>query len=381
MKSSSSSTAVRNSNNNHPPLAHDEQGHPVAMPDGAAWWAIKRHTTGRPKAILGPDRRPVRLPLDTTEEEIADTFGPGIYRFDALDEVGNQLDHVTTLEIGLDDSDDEDDERDRSLGARGRGGSTDLRFALETIMQMARAQSDSLRAVTEAQADWVKGLANAKALPRNGVYVPPLALPAPAEVDKDDEDDEEEEEEPATSPWAQAAQGIIHDLSPAVAAFVSTLGLRNAAAPIPAAPAASPAPAAPSAPNPMVHLAEINERLTGSERRVLRTVLRNPNAEVLTNELLALSVDDAAAFVQELIARGRAPATPREADAADFTAHAAAIAALLSPEERAVLLPLLPRLRVERREMLQAQLLAMSADDAAAWIRENLPAIHAEVES
>lgn len=39
----------------HPPLAHDVRGLPIAVPDGAAGWRIKRQTAGRPKVVLGPD--------------------------------------------------------------------------------------------------------------------------------------------------------------------------------------------------------------------------------------------------------------------------------------------------------------------------------------
>lgn len=222
---SPSATSVRNSNNSHPPLARNAQGHPIAMPEGAAWWSIKRETRGRPQVIKGPDGHPYRLALTATEEDLAETFGPGTYRLDALDALGNVIDYVTTIEVPDDGSDDEEDEDDDRAGAR--GASTDLRFALQTIVEMSRAQSDSLRAISEAQADWLKGLANAKSLPRNAVYLAPPALPAPAEASEDDDEDEDENDEgernagPLAEPmpaWMMAVQTAI---TPAVEGFVS----------------------------------------------------------------------------------------------------------------------------------------------------------------
>lgn len=371
----------------HPPLAHDADGHPIAMPDGAAFWMLKRQTTGRPKVILGPDRRPLRLPLDTTEDEIADAYGSGTYRLDALDALGNPLDHVTTLSIG-DDVTRNDDEGERNLVYVGsaRGASSDLRAALDTIAQMARAQSSSLNAVATAQADWVKGLASARALPRNAMYAAPQPqLPEAPDAHMDDEetDDQEPEPLPPYAVVAQAANGIFQNLPAAMHQFSqmisSIAALRNAAtAPMRHEKAAS-------SPNPMVHLSEINERLTGPERRFLSHVLRSQTADTVTRELLARSVDDAVALIKDAIAKARAPRdaaadpAPASPPPADFTSHVTAVAMLLLPDERARVMSLVPRLRPTRMEELKSQLLAMTVDDAVAWIRQNLAALEAEV--
>jgi hypothetical protein len=373
---SNSATSVRNTNTSHPPLARNAQGHAIAMPDGAAWWSIKRETRGRPQVIKGPDGHPYRLALTATDADLAETFGPGTYRLDALDALGNVLDYVTTIEVPDDGADDDDDDDER---AAARGASSDLRFALQTIVEMSRAQSESLRAISEAQADWLKGLANAKSLPRNAVYLAPPALPPPAEPeDDDDEDDELDDEDERNAapmpPWMTAVQTAI---TPAVEAFVGKLMVRNTAP----EPALSAPPPAPVTPNPMIHLAEINARLSGSERRFLADVLRSRNGEALTSELLARSVDDAVELVLAGMARaraGRAQARAVEANA-DLTKHVLAVAALLDAEQRAAVLALIPRLAPDRVEQLKGTLLAMSVEDAAAWLRENLPGLCAEV--
>ena len=122
-----------------------------------------------PEGDQGSRWTPYRLSLDATAQVIADNFGPGTYRLDALDALGNVIDYVTTVEVTDDELEGNDHEDESS--AMHAGDSSDLRFALQTITQMARAQSDAMRAVAEAQADWVKGLASAQALPRNATYV------------------------------------------------------------------------------------------------------------------------------------------------------------------------------------------------------------------
>jgi hypothetical protein len=59
-------------------------------------------------------------------------------------------------------------------------------------------------------------------------------------------------------------------------------------------------------PNPMIHLSEINARLTDFERKFINAVLRGQRGGELSNMLLTMSADDAAAFVKEQIAQVQA---------------------------------------------------------------------------
>lgn len=424
---STAATPPRNSNTPHPPLAHDAQGNPIAVPDGTTSWMLKRQTTGRPKILNGPDRRPLRLPLDTTAEEILETYGPGMYRVDALDSLGNPLDHVTTFVVGEEDT--SDDETEQRSWPTSRSDGSDLRFALQTITQMAQAQARSLEAVAEAQADWVRGLASARALPRNAAYAPPAQAQLTAPVDHDDDDDDESGHASAlesAATIAQAAHGIVEK---AIAAFqMARVAMKTDAPASVRPPASAPTEAPPTdalptnapatsavhpnappptnAPNPMVHLSEINERLSAAERRVLRQVLRGENVDVVTRELLARSVDDVVAWIREGIAVARrersaqpaataaapestpgasSPAVPAQPPAAsksaDIMVRVNAVAMLLPPEDRAELVALLPRISPQRLAALKEQLLAMTVEDAVAWIRTNLAALKAEVAS
>ncbi len=439
-----SNTAPRNAQAqapNHPPLARDGYGNPQAIPEGAAGWRLKRETGGRPKTIVGADRQPARFPIDITADDIEEMVGAGTYRVYAIGADGEVLDYVTTVGVG-EPAPAEPEPAPASPGPL-RGAGSDLRFALETILQMSRAQADSLKAVALAQADWVKGLASAKALPRNGypVMPQPPAYRVRDEEDEEDEDDDNEDDdsgnddEPAeaTSPWL----GMVTALTPILQTYGQSLMQKVApAAPTePAAPAEPPPPhnASPEqpaegpdpvavAPNPMIHLSEINVRLTAFERKFLNALLRGNQGDQVTDLLIAMSVDEAAAFVKENIARvqaerdaatraGGAPpakASPTEASPTDslpaetppvetrpaetrpardpcgvlgFMPRVLAASAYLTAEEKAAVMWLVPRFPAARFEELKVKLLRMTPRDAAMWIRENLAALRAEVPS
>ncbi len=120
-----------------------------------------------------------------TPENVLDLCGPDTYRVYALDDVGNVLDYVTTVEVGLRHRNAAPDPEPQSFPGN-RGQSNDLRYALEAITHMARTCADSLHAVSEAQADWVKTIAMAKGLPRNVA----LPLPSPERDDEEEDDDD-----------------------------------------------------------------------------------------------------------------------------------------------------------------------------------------------
>jgi hypothetical protein len=168
----------------------------------------------------------------------------------------------------------------------------------------------------------------------------------------------------------------------------------------------------------MIHLSEINARLTGFERKFLNVVLRGAQGSELANVLLTMGVDEAASFVKEQIAHvqgerdasgqgGTAPpADSPPADAPpvgaprgdgvtahakpspaasggspDFMSRVLAASAYLTAEERAAVMWLMPRFPADRLEELKVKLLRMTPREAAMWIRENLAALRDEVSS
>src|SRR5262245_30951553 len=136
----------------HPPLARDAQGNLLEVPDGTAAWRVCRQTTGRPRVIVGPDKQPMRFPLEITSEELADLCGPDVYRVYALDEVGKVLDYVTTIDVNREAREPRNglgmDAVLPSLRVTQTAATSDLRSALEAMAQMMRVNSEALRAVT-----------------------------------------------------------------------------------------------------------------------------------------------------------------------------------------------------------------------------------------
>lgn len=384
MKATKTSSA-----NGHPPLARDVHGNLVPIPDGTAAWRLMRQTTGRPRIVSGPDGQPLRFPLDLDAETLAEMCGRDTYRVYALDEVGNQLDYVTTVVAGADTSMNE-----TALPLRNANGanptnssSGDLRFALETIGHMGRTYADALRAVTEAQADWVKTIAIAKGLPRN------VALPPPRrETDEDDEDDEDDDDDDVVVARAPAPQSgveaFLAHLGPLLPEFLAIMrssypNQANKPETTPARPPRNAAAAAPRAGGGMLHLAKIQARLSKRERQFLDGLLEDEAATEVAAELNRRSVDDAVAFIRNNIdeadahSEGSAAAHAEDASAELDPAikhKLFAAAALLGPDERVRLLRLKPRLIADAGLVAEVSALfaAMTPSDVAEWLRANL---------
>jgi hypothetical protein len=163
----------------HPPLARDPMGNLLAIPDGTAAWRICRETAGRPGEIKGPDKQPLRFPIDTTSDELVEMCGPGVYRVYALDELGKQLAHVTTWDLtpGVRELRNATAESSLLLRPAASAPITDLRFALEAMQAMMRTNSDALRMVAESHVDLAKTIAAVKGMPRNAINA--LSAPSP----------------------------------------------------------------------------------------------------------------------------------------------------------------------------------------------------------
>lgn len=185
----------------HPPLARDPANNLVPVPTGTAAWRLCRETSGRPREVRGPDKQPIRFPLQASSDDIADLCGPGVYRIYALDALGEQLveEHVAKWDLGGGrelrnaSSDPMVTLRTQPVApASAPGAQTDLRFALEAMAQMMRTNTDALRLVAESQVDLAKAIATAKGLPRNaGFSLPPAPAPAPTTDEEDDPEDED----------------------------------------------------------------------------------------------------------------------------------------------------------------------------------------------
>lgn len=310
--------------NEHPPLARDSQGHLVSLPEGTCAWRICRHTKGRPRVINGPDKQPARFPLDTTAEELLDTCGADTYRIYAIDDVGTVIDYVTTIETGRELRNANEAEVTVLPVLRATSSSSDLRYALEAVAHMARTNADAMRAVAESQAEWIKAISSARGFFRNA---PPPQLP-PAGEEHDDSADEEDEQ--PKSDWVKQLQPIVATV---VQQLIATI---------------------------------VGPKKQGDAQKLeVADMLdwRRAAAKHETAQLAHATESTLDPFALQQALAGKA----------------LAIGALLEPDERARLMKLAPMLSKlagdpEISKML-SELVAMSVEDSAAWVRAHLDEI------
>lgn len=189
----------------HPALARDAAGNLLPFPEGTAAWRIARETGGRLFEIRGPDKAWARIPIEAVPEQVADQWGPGVYRVYALDALGGSLskDHVARWDLRNAGGDVPvvTGGEPRSAASVPSSGSSDLRFALEAMSHMLRTNSDALRMVAESHVDLAKSIAAAKGLPRNAnlAALHALTVADRAASEKDEEDEVEDEGEPPSA--------------------------------------------------------------------------------------------------------------------------------------------------------------------------------------
>lgn len=232
------------------PLALDETGSPVALPEGGAGWRIRRHTRGRPKLQLDGNRQPMQFPLSYSLNDAEDILAPGTYRLDLVDAKGAPLEFTTQIHVGgglrnADVSESLDDADNENPAARLPSTASDVRLVLEAnvrstqlafqhnertltaSLRMADTLREGVQALAEAQADFLKSMSSARGFFRNAAPAP--ALPAPpaandaGDDDDDDNDDESDEEiQPAAPtnyfdllmPFSEAIAGKVADMVP-----------------------------------------------------------------------------------------------------------------------------------------------------------------------
>ena len=318
MKATSSSTP-----DEHPPLARDTRGNLLPIPDGTCAWRICRHTKGRPRIINGPDKQPARFPLDTTAEDVVDACGADTYRVYALDHVGNVIDYVATIDTSPELRNAGDMDTARAPAVRSPG--SDLRYALEAVAHIARVNADAMRAVAESQAEWIKSISSARGFFRNA---PPLQLPPPAEADEDDEDDEQDDRK---ADWVEMLQPVVGTIVQQLIGSVASGGK----------------PAG-DQPGFKWQLADFFDWRRVEKKRDEAQKLAGPTLE---------------------------PAALQQA----LAGKAIAVAALLEPDEQARLMrvaPMFSKLVADPEiARMAAELVAMTAEDAPAWIRAHLEEI------
>jgi hypothetical protein len=215
------------------PLARDADGNPLELPQNASAWRVRRHTGGRPRIVLGADKQPMLVPLAYTVVDLEDILAPGVYRPDLVDGKGEPIPDMTVpVSINqlrnADDAEESVDEAQSMPSLPSSGSevrlvleanvrSTQMAFAhnqktLELGMRMAETLRDSVRAMAESQADWIKSMASARGFFRNA-SPPQLPPPPPAEKSDDDEDEYEDDAPPSQPSWVEAITPIVATVS------------------------------------------------------------------------------------------------------------------------------------------------------------------------
>lgn len=366
------STAEAEPENVHPPLARDSLGHLLPLPEGTAGWRISRHTAGRPRVLTGPDGSAMRFPLSTTAAELVDLCGPDTYRIYALDELGEVLDFVTTLQASRPRNANVPDMPLAALrGVPDASPTSDLRFALHALTEIARINGEALRAISDSQADWIKTLAMNKGLPRNVAF--PL-LPPPREEpdieDVDDHDAPEDEADPNASPMMQ----FLSTVTPLIPGLVATWQGKKEE---PAEPGESDEPVAPAPVNGMAHLARVQQQLTPPERAFLAALLADERGDSVAAELSAMPVEQVVALVREHCSKP--PTRPQSGvpTTRQLRDRVLTLMPRLAPATQMRLMALAPKVSAasqfspELRRIL-AELATLDDEAAIAWLEANL---------
>jgi hypothetical protein len=181
--------------------------------------------------VLGVDKQPMMVPLGYTVVDLEDILAPGAYRLDVVDGKGESL-GVLTIDVVIgqlrnaDESEVSTDEAQPNVMASLPSSGSEVRLVLEANvrstqmafvhnqrtlelgMRMAETLRDSVRAMADSQADWIKSMASARGFFRNA---PPPQLPPPPTEEKADDDDEDEIDElpPPAPSWVEAVTPIV----------------------------------------------------------------------------------------------------------------------------------------------------------------------------
>ncbi|MDQ3370957.1 MAG: hypothetical protein M3680_36525, partial [Myxococcota bacterium] len=97
---------------------------------------------------------------------------------------------------------------------------TDLRFALHALTEIARINGEALRAISDSQADWIKTLAMNKGLPRNVAF--PVLPPPPDEKPDDEGDDDHGHAEDEADANASPMMQFLSTVTPLIPGLVAT---------------------------------------------------------------------------------------------------------------------------------------------------------------
>lgn len=310
------------------PLAHDDSGNPIDVPANAAGWLVRRHAggRGRPAAVYDGDGRPLVVPLESTAAELrGQGCKPGMYRLDAVDAGRRTLEAVAYTEVSFDGAVDEVD------GLKAPSGSDAAVAALARAVEaMQRVQAERERAQAErekVQAEMISRL------------VDRLAPPAP-EVPRNLRD--------ALGEYSDV-QKIIRKLTPDDVE-------------------------AEESPDALEKITDVVQQAVGLATLYVQQkfgINLQPTGDVDGDEAASAESEGAETETAEGSGESESKAEGKPSTA-DVEAKLTAVFALLTPEHAKQVRSLSKRMPPAVLDQVMAQLMAMSAEDAAAQIRRLL---------
>ncbi len=144
------------------PLAHDEEGLPLDVPNGAAGWLVRRHAggRGRPAAVYDREGQPLVVMLDSTASDLREMgCKPGMYRLDAVDSARRPMGVAAYTELTGDEATSAEADGTRS------GADAAVLALARAVEAMQRVQAERERMQAEMFAKLVERLAPAPVQP------------------------------------------------------------------------------------------------------------------------------------------------------------------------------------------------------------------------
>ena len=338
-------------------LAYDENGQPFQVPATVTHFRVRRFSKpgqrGGAALVHDEDGLPLLVDVDAQPSEFREAVGslPGRYRLDGVDSERRTVDKVPPAYLEISEP----------RAKRGEAGgapppSSALEYALVAIVDMARANSEALRVMTEqasgmmnAGADVVRA-ADSAGMSRRKPMAELAAGGHDEDEDDDDSNDDEDENDEELDDGAQPGSEVSAVISQIMSAVSMVVGMRGGEVPKVGAffgqgnavKAVEPAratgsehdPAAPEAgidddagararstddadsggaSDPMGHFLRIQAQLTPKERTyVERAVAKLGVSDLMQwrDQLAQVSVNDAVTMIRAEIARTQEKSAP-----------------------------------------------------------------------
>lgn len=370
-------------------LAFDEDGQHFQVPATVARWKVRRFNQpgarGGAQLVYGHEGTPLFLEVDADAGEFREAVGgvPGRYRLDGVDNQARVVDKVPPAYLMISGP-------AAMAAASGGYGPPPMSSSLEyAVVEMARANCEAIRAVTEKLSGMVEAVGGVLRA-ADGAGLPRRAPLGPLLLDKvendDDDDDDENEGSGAARPGSQTnVATVLGQVMQMVTMFASMRGgdptkvgtvmgqVIETAKVVEAASTTASAPAAP----PVRDGSDDDSDDDDNDDRGAAVSNGATGANGASGAKPRASSSGKNWAPMSSPGKDRAPPTSSPSDI-DPMAHFHRILAELTPDEQAQVQHVVATLSVRDLMQWYEQLASMSVADAAAMIRAELARITKE---